>query len=149
MPPPDPPTSPPSEADAAALAGALKLAEFFPEFSAELCGKIFPRSGVCSFAAGAALMEQGAPGRDLFVVLQGAVGVSVRMHTANAEVGTVGPGGLLGEIALLRDGTRSATAVAKEPVRAFRLAFADIGYLLEHNQELSAHLQDLARQRTF
>ncbi len=138
---------PPNDAEAAMVARALRLESFFPEFTGEHCGKIFPRSGVGRYAAGEYIIEQGETGRDLFVLLDGGVSVTVSMGSAAAQVAVLGPESLLGEIALLRDGTRTASAVASVPTRAFRLMFEDMGYVLQNNPELAAHLQGLAKQR--
>ena len=144
----DPARVPPSDADAEAVARALSLESFFPEFNGELCGKIFPRSGVGSYEAGAYVIEQGESGRDLFVILEGSLSVTLSMGSAGAEVAKLGPGALLGEIALLRDGLRTASAVAMIPTRAFRLLFEDMGYILQNNPDLAVHLQGLAKQRS-
>jgi CRP/FNR family cyclic AMP-dependent transcriptional regulator len=138
----------PSDAEAAIVAAALRLESFFPEFSGELCSKIFPRSGVGEYAPGDLLIEQGESGRDLFVLLDGSVSVTLSMGSAGAEVATLGAEALLGEVALLRDGQRTASARAIIPTRAFRLLFEDMGYILQNNPELAEHLQGLARLRS-
>lgn len=143
----NPVRAPATDAEALVVARALRLDNFFPEFTGEQCGKIFPRSGVGVYEAGACLIEQGESGRDLFVLLEGGVSVTLSMGSAGAEVAILGPESLLGEVALLRDGLRTASAVAVAPTRAFRLMFEDMGYVLQHNPELAGHLQDLARQR--
>ncbi|MBI3289206.1 MAG: cyclic nucleotide-binding domain-containing protein [Elusimicrobia bacterium] len=139
---------PATDAEAVLIARALRLDNFFPEFNGEVCGKLFPRSGVGLYEAGARLIEQGETGYDLFVIIEGAVSVTLSMGTAVAEVATLGPESVIGEIALLRDGTRTATATAISVSRAFRLAYEDMGYVLQNNPELSAHLKALAHQRT-
>lgn len=135
------------EAAAAAVRRALRLESFFPEFGAEHCRKLFPRSGIARYQDGDLVIEQGQPGRDLFVLLEGSVAVRVAFGTAAAEVAQLGPGALIGEIALLEDGVRKATVAACSPCRLFKLAFPDLGYILEHNEELAAHLRGLARER--
>ena len=115
-----------SDADAAIIAAVLRLQTFFPEFSGELCSKIFPRSGVGQYSAGDVLIEQGEAGRDLFVLLDGSISVTLTMGSAGAEVATLGAEELIGEVALLRDGMRTASAMALVPTRAFRLVFVDM-----------------------
>jgi len=148
MPSANPERSPATDADAEVVSGALLLESFFPEFTGELCAKIFPRSGVSSYAPGEALIEQGESGRDLFVLLEGSVSVTVSMGSAGAEVATLGAPAVLGEVALLRDGLRTASATAIAPTRAFRLMFEDMGYILQNNPELAVHLKNLAKVRT-
>jgi len=64
-------------------------------------------------AKGATLVEQGQPGDELFLLLDGVLSVEVD-GTPLAEVG---PGAILGERALIESGTRTATLRALTPVR--------------------------------
>lgn len=68
-----------------------------------------------SFAAGEALMVEGDPGDDYFVIASGTVKVLV----GGREVRRQGPGDGVGEIALLRRVRRTATVTALEPVDAY------------------------------
>lgn len=61
-----------------------------------------------SFAAGATIFEEGAPSGTMRVVRTGEVNVLVN----GAVVETVGPGGVIGEMALIDGSDRSATVVA-------------------------------------
>jgi hypothetical protein len=63
--------------------------------------------------AGEALVEQGDEGRELFLILDGIVDVEVD----GEEVAEIGPGALLGEMALLGDGRRTASVYATTPTR--------------------------------
>ncbi|HET9849915.1 MAG TPA: cyclic nucleotide-binding domain-containing protein, partial [Candidatus Dormibacteraeota bacterium] len=63
--------------------------------------------------AGQMLVEQGEPGEELFLLLDGVLSVEVD-GKALAEVG---PGAILGERALLEGGARTATLKALTPVR--------------------------------
>jgi CRP-like cAMP-binding protein len=60
---------------------------------------------------------------------------------------TLGPGTLLGEIALLRDGSRTATVVAAVDCQIYRLVFEDLQYILKNNPALGEHLRALAQKR--
>jgi hypothetical protein len=62
---------------------------------------------------GQPLMREGEEGRELFLLLDGVVDVEV----SGEPVAEIGPGALLGERALLEGGKRTATVVAKTPVR--------------------------------
>lgn len=129
------------------LSRALKLDGFFPEFKAEHVEKLFPRSGLYDYPAGSRLIEQGEAGRDVFIICGGSVEVSQSFGTAAAAVAVVKRGDLLGEMALLTDGVRRATAMTLEPSQAYRLVYDDIKYILEHNPRLAAHLKGLAEAR--
>jgi len=59
--------------------------------------------------AGRALCEQGASGREAFVILEGTADVLIN----GTKVATVGPGACVGELALLDHGPRTATVVCE------------------------------------
>jgi cAMP-dependent protein kinase regulator len=61
--------------------------------------------------AGQVLTRQGAPGSEFFVIVDGAVRVDVNGQT----VRTLEGGDFLGEIALVDDGPRTATATTTSP----------------------------------
>jgi hypothetical protein len=67
-----------------------------------------------NYEQGQAIVEQGEEGRELFLLLDGIVDVEVD----GDEVAEIGPGALLGEMALLEGGKRTATLWATTPVRA-------------------------------
>ncbi|MDE2491772.1 MAG: cyclic nucleotide-binding domain-containing protein [Elusimicrobia bacterium] len=135
------------EATAEAVGAAFKLRGFFPEFRAEHCEKLFPRSGVYQYRRGETIVAQGDAGRDLFLVLAGEVSVRFQVDSLAAEAARLGPGAVVGEMALLGAGVRSATVAASAPSFVFRLAFDDVGYILGNNPELAEHLRALARER--
>jgi CRP-like cAMP-binding protein len=64
-------------------------------------------------AKGDVIFEQGQPGDKMYVVQGG----SVELRTGERLLETVGVGGVLGELALLDQAPRSATAVAAEESR--------------------------------
>ena len=65
--------------------------------------------------SGEVLFEQGQPGTQMFVVQSGAL----ELHVNGKPVGTVGPGGVIGEMAIVDHGPRSATAVAAADTALF------------------------------
>jgi CRP-like cAMP-binding protein len=67
-----------------------------------------------SLDAGEALIEQGQEGQELFLILDGVVDVEVD----GEEVAELGPGALIGEMALLEGGKRTASVYATTRVRA-------------------------------
>lgn len=67
------------------------------------------------------LFVQGQPSDAFFVVLEGGVDVLVRGANGTEQpVAHMGPGSVLGEISLIIEGNRSATARATEPTRLLR-----------------------------
>ena len=59
------------------------------------------------------LVEQGAPGDELYLVLDGVLAVEID----GDEVAEIGPGAIVGEKALLEGGTRTATLSAQTRCR--------------------------------
>ena len=131
----------------ATLYRVLRLDGFFPEFTVELAAKVFPRSGLYAYASQAHVLEQGEEGRDLYIVRSGKVSISQTFGSAGAELTVLGPGDVFGEIGLIKDGVRRATATATVDSAVYCLAFADVQYLLKNNPALGAHLQALATVR--
>ncbi len=63
---------------------------------------------------GQILMREGTSGRECFVIAEGEAVVRID----GEEIATVGPGDIVGEMAVLDHEPRSATVVAKTPIRA-------------------------------
>jgi CRP-like cAMP-binding protein len=66
---------------------------------------------------GDVLVEQGATGDAFYAIRSG----QAEVIRDGATIGTLGPGSHFGEIALLRDVPRTASVVARTPLRSFRL----------------------------
>jgi CRP-like cAMP-binding protein len=74
-----------------------------------------------SFNEGDVLCQQGAPGRQAFILTSG----TARIDIDGQPVDTVGAGTLIGEIALLTYAQRTATVTATSPVTALVLSTAE------------------------
>jgi len=77
-----------------------------------------------SFPAGQVIFQEGQSGDVMYAVTEGEV--DIRIHDKVIE--TVGPGGILGEMALIDTKPRSATAIARTdcklvPINEKRFAF--------------------------
>lgn len=94
------------------------------------------------FAAGSVLTKQGDTGAGLFVITAGHVKITqeVDPDRAEADLGTAGPGDVLGEIALLDDLPRSATITATDDVTALLLPVWDFRTTLRDNPEIGVKL---------
>jgi CRP-like cAMP-binding protein len=71
--------------------------------------------------AGDVLFRRGEPSNDGFVVLEGSIAVDSSGHGA-AVARIVRPPGLIGELALLTQTKRPATAIAREPSTVLRIS---------------------------
>lgn len=93
-------------------------------------------SDVASFAAGSSMMAPGDPERLVLICLEGYAKV-VDDHAGQPVVlGVLGPGELLGEIALLDRGDHTAEVVALTDVRAYRADAVGFMALLERRPHL-------------
>lgn len=73
-----------------------------------------------TFGAGARIRRQGRPADSAFVIESGETDVVTALPGGGeALVATLGPGSVLGEMALLESGTCSATVIAREPVSGY------------------------------
>jgi MFS family permease len=78
-----------------------------------LAGRLVP----LRIEPGTVIVRQGDSGDRFYVIVEGEVEVSVD----GASVSELGPGGYFGEIALMRDMPRTATAIARTPVVLYAL----------------------------
>lgn len=94
------------------------------------------------FLAGSVLMQQGDTGAGLFVITSGKVKITQAGDPDHAEedLGTAGPGDVLGEMALLDDLPRSATVTAVENTTALLLPIWDFRTSLRSNPEIAVKL---------
>jgi CRP-like cAMP-binding protein len=67
-----------------------------------------------TFDDGDVLCDEGHVGREAFIIVSGTAEVS----RGDEVLATVGPGDIVGELALLGEGRRTASVTAVEPVRA-------------------------------
>jgi CRP/FNR family cyclic AMP-dependent transcriptional regulator len=93
--------------------------------------------------AGTLLIEQGALPYDVFVLEEGTVEV-----TRDGEsVATLGPGEVVGEIALLNPQRRTASVRATSAVRAVVLRTDDLDVMDEEMPEVTRQLRTIAERR--
>ena len=94
------------------------------------------------FPEGAEVTTEGSTGAGFFVIVEGNAEVSV----AGEHRATLGPGDHFGEIALIDDGTRSASIVAATDLLCYGLTPWEFrGFVEEHPKVAWAFLQSLAR----
>jgi CRP-like cAMP-binding protein len=94
------------------------------------------------FPAGSVLMQQGDTGAGLFVITSGHVKVTQATDPDRAEenLRTMGPGEVLGEMALLDDLPRSATVTAVDDVTALLLPIWEFRTILHSNPDIAVKL---------
>ena len=77
--------------------------------------------------AGHVLMREGNPGREFFVLVSGSVGID----RGGTRIRTIEPGDFFGEIALLAEGPRTATATTDGPATLLVLGHREFHSLMD------------------
>ncbi len=92
------------------------------------------------FHSGADIVEIGAPGRSLYLVMDGLVQVIYPSSSSDFELARLGAGDFFGEMALLNDKPRSATVRALTPVDLVALDKEDFRRVVSDTPGLALHL---------
>jgi aromatic-L-amino-acid decarboxylase len=129
-------------------ADTLRSLPLFAELDDEQARQVLARLRDRRAAPGEIVIGQWQAGRDLFVLLEGAV----RVSDGDRQLGTLGPGEFVGEMAALDWGanfgrTRVAEVVAVEPCRLALLDWELVGWLAQAAPGFHARLESAARRR--
>ncbi len=101
------------------------------------------------YSAGSTLIKQGDTGVGLYVIISGHVKTTQAKNPDRAEVdlGTYGPGNVLGEMALLDDLPRSATVTAVDDVTALLLPVWEFRATVRDHPEIALKLLAVLSKR--
>jgi CRP/FNR family transcriptional regulator, cyclic AMP receptor protein len=94
-------------------------------------------------APGQVIFEQGEPGDAMYAVIDGEVDVML----GDVVVETVGPGGILGEVALVDPGPRSASAVARGESRLARVDQREFVFLVQEHPTFALQVMQVLAER--
>ena len=92
---------------------------------------------------GHALFREGEVGDTMFVVLEGAVEVS---H-GEQVIETIGPGGIIGELALIDTAPRSACATAATPSRLVCVGKQEFTFLVQEHPTFALQVMTVMAER--
>jgi len=109
----------------------LKAIPLFGELSLDDMKDLYQLARPVRFARGATVLEKGAPGSGLLVLLEGTVDVLSGPEPGARLLNTLGPGAFIGEVSLILDGDTSAHVLARTEVRALRVTRADFQHYLD------------------
>jgi CRP/FNR family transcriptional regulator, cyclic AMP receptor protein len=101
------------------------------------------------YAPGEMLIQQGQPGAGLFVIVSGQLTVTQQPDGGGDPrlLRTLGPGDVMGEMALLDDLPRSATAAASEPVRALLIPIYGFRTTLREDPDIAIRMLAVLSRR--
>ena len=96
-----------------------------------------------TFEAGHVIFRETDPGDLMYAVMEGEVEIQVAGHA----IETIGAGGIFGEMALIDDGPRSATAVVKSACKLAPVTPKRFMFLVEQTPYFSIHVMRLMSER--
>jgi len=123
---------------------------FFKCLTDEQLQKIVGPARVSLFGKGERIVEQGAEGSSMFILLTGEAGVYVCHQGAGSEPTRVAgllPGEYFGEMSLLTGEARSATVVATSDSQVLEIAKSQLAVILQENSALLTTLSEMLAQR--
>ena len=91
-----------------------------------------------TYTASETIFAQGDPGMGMYIIAEG--DVEIRSEPENKVLTTLSKGSFFGEIALLNDDPRSATAIAKNPATLWGFFQPELIDLLERNSRLGVKI---------
>jgi diguanylate cyclase (GGDEF)-like protein len=118
----------------------LARVPLFRDLSPDDLAEIAATSSVQSFARDEHIFDIGEPGRSLFIITDGLVQVHHPHRDGQFELAQFGPGDFFGEMALLDDAPRSATARALGEVEALVLDKVQFRKLLGERPDVGLKL---------
>jgi hypothetical protein len=122
---------------------ALARVPLFEDFAAAELEAVAARTRELRVDPGTAVIRQGTPGTDLFLVGEGSLDVAVDGRVVN----TLRAGSFVGELALLYGGPRNATAVAAEPATLYVMGKDDFDALRADHPRIDGKLLAVVAQR--
>ena len=99
------------------------------------------------FGRGEKIIEQGADGASMFVMLQGAAHVSVSQNGTMLRVASLGRGDYFGEMSLLTGEARTATVQAEEDCEVIEISKPAMAAILRDAPECVTQLSELLATR--
>ena len=94
-------------------------------------------------APGAVLIDQGDVGLECFLVIEGEAGIS----SGGEHLATIGPGSIVGEMALIGHRPRNASVVAQTPMRLLAFDIAAFRRVLDDMPVARKYVYDLLEAR--
>jgi CRP-like cAMP-binding protein len=126
--------------DGAERRSRLRAVELFAPLDDAALDRLAARTRRLDFTAGEPIVRQGDAGDTVYVVHEGEVGVRVQVDGSTAEVATLRPGQIFGEMALLTGEPRSASCTARTEVSCYVIDRAEFENLLAQHPEVAERL---------
>lgn len=121
----------------------LSSVPFFEGFSDDDLHRVVDLSQQMEATAGTVLVDQGDPGTQCYVIVEGQASVYVR----GEHVASSGPGSMVGEMALIDHRPRTATVVADTRMKLLRFGTREFRTLLDEMPKASERVMTVLRER--
>jgi CRP-like cAMP-binding protein len=118
----------------------LKTVPFFDQLSNRQLKSVSDIMFERTYDVDESIFEEGQPGAALFLILDGKVAVEVCRETSVTRLAVLEKGAFFGEMALLDETPRSATARALEPTRALALYRNDLTALVQRDAKTACQI---------
>ncbi len=124
-----------------AIMGSLNNSKLFGGLLTDELRHLEQTAQMRRFQPGTSIFREGDPGDGLYVIGEGKVQIVCWVgHEERRVLSTLGPGEFFGEMAVLDEQARSATALAETEVRAYFVPKVDLLQALERNSRLAVRL---------
>lgn len=121
----------------------LKEVAFFDGFTDDELRRVAELAEEVDAEVGAELTDQGRPGQEAYVILEGTAGV----HISGVQKAEVGPGEIIGEMALIDHHPRVATVRAITPLRLLAFDAARFRRLLDEMPKAQMRIMEKLVER--
>src|SRR5262245_8453424 len=121
----------------------LKTVPFFDQLSNRQLKSVSEIMFERTYDVDESIFEEGQPGAALFLILDGKVAVEVFRETSTTRLAVLQKGAFFGEMALLDETPRSATARALEPTRTLALYRNDLNGLVQRDAKTACQIYRL------
>lgn len=106
-------------------------------------GYLFRNTELLSYTTGHRIFSEGDPGDQMYAVQEGEVDLLV----GDIVVETVGPGGVFGEMALIEQEPRSATAIARSDTKLAAIDERRFNFLTQNTPMFALNVMKLMAHR--
>lgn len=129
--------------DVAPIVADLRRIELFAKTSDDDLARLARLGEPVDAEAGAVLIDQGDVGMECFLVLEGTAGIT----TGGEQIAAIGPGSVVGEMALVGHRPRNASVRATTPMRLLSFDIAAFRKLLDDMPAARDHILGLLSAR--
>ena len=127
-------------------AEALRATQLFEDLPDDVLARLVEMCETVSLAAAERLIEEGTDGDAFYVIVDGEVEVTKRSGIGEVPLARLGPGGIVGEMAVIEGAPRNASVTAVTGGRVLRVPSDALLMVLERPGSANAILRTVMRR---